>query len=56
LKASNNQLEYEALIVGMKLLEEMGVKNLLVRNDSQLITKKVEGKFQPKNPHMASYL
>ncbi|XP_068476630.1 uncharacterized protein [Phaseolus vulgaris] len=55
-KASNNQAEYEALIAGMLLAKEMGAQNLLVKNDSQLITGQVSGEFQAKDPQMAAYL
>ena len=33
-KASNNQAEYEALIVGMLLAKEMGAQSLLAKSDS----------------------
>jgi len=35
-KASNNQAEYEALIAGLNLVEDMGVKLLKCLTDSQL--------------------
>jgi len=37
-KANNNQTEYEALIAGMLLSQELGAQNLLVRSDSLLVT------------------
>jgi len=37
-KISNNQAVYETLLAGMRLAVDMGVKNLLVRSDSQLVT------------------
>jgi ribonuclease HI len=37
-KASNNQAEYEALIVGMRLAKEMEVADLRAKSDSQLVT------------------
>ena len=37
-KASNNQAEYEALIVGMILAKEMGALSLLAKSDSLLVT------------------
>ena len=49
-RASNNQVEYEALIAGMLLAKEMGVQNLLVKSDSQLIRGQVSGEFQAKDP------
>ncbi|XP_068503947.1 uncharacterized protein [Phaseolus vulgaris] len=55
-KASNNQAEYEALIAGMLLAKEMGVRNLLVKSDSQLITGQVSVEFQAKDPQIVAYL
>ena len=36
-KASNNEVEYEALIIGLKLAKEVRVKRLKVFSDSQLV-------------------
>jgi len=55
-KASNNQAEYEALIVGMLLAKEMGARGLLAKSDSLLVTGQVTGEYQAKDPHMATYL
>ena len=49
-KVSNNQAEYEALIAGMLLAKEMGAQSLLVRSDSQLVTRQVTGEYQEKDP------
>jgi len=49
-KASNNQAEYEALIAGMLLDKEMGAKGLLEKSDSLLVTGKVTGEYQAKDP------
>jgi len=38
-KASNNQVEYEALIAGMLLAKELGARSLLVKSDSLLVTR-----------------
>jgi len=56
LKASNNQAEYEALIVGILLAKEMGAKVLMAKSDSMLVTEQVTGEFQAKDPQMAAYL
>ncbi|KAL5556089.1 hypothetical protein UlMin_038325 [Ulmus minor] len=37
-KATNNEAEYEALIAGLNLAKDMGIKKLSVRSDSQLVT------------------
>ena len=55
-KASNNQAEYEALIVGMLLAKEMGAKGLLAKSDSLLVTGQVTGEYQAKDPQMIAYL
>ncbi|KAL0446275.1 UNVERIFIED_CONTAM: hypothetical protein Slati_1755400 [Sesamum latifolium] len=38
-KASNNEAEYEALILGMRMAQDAGVSHLLTYSDSQLIVK-----------------
>ncbi|GAU44863.1 hypothetical protein TSUD_329190 [Trifolium subterraneum] len=55
-KASNNQAEYETLIAGMKLAEEMEVQELKVHSDSQLVANQISGEFQTKDPQLAKYL
>jgi len=55
-KASNNQAEYEALIVGILLAKEMGARVLMAKSDSLLVTGQVTGEFQAKDPQMAAYL
>lgn len=37
-KASNNQVEYEAMIAWMNLAKEMGACELKIKSDSQLVT------------------
>jgi len=55
-KASNNQAEYEALIVGMLLAREMGARRLMAKINSLLVTGQVTGEFQAKDPQMVAYL
>ena len=42
-KATNNMAEYEALIFGLTEALSMGVRQLLVKADSQLIISRSEG-------------
>ncbi|GJZ00528.1 reverse transcriptase domain-containing protein [Tanacetum coccineum] len=37
--ASNNKAEYEALVVGLRIAEQMGVKNLIAKVDSRLVSR-----------------
>ncbi|KAL0405859.1 UNVERIFIED_CONTAM: hypothetical protein Slati_3899800, partial [Sesamum latifolium] len=47
-KASNNEAEYEALVIGMRMAHEAGARHLLAYSDSQLIVKQVEGAYEAK--------
>ena len=40
-QASNNEAEYEALLVGLQLATSMGAQQVQVYSDSQLITNQV---------------
>jgi len=55
-KASNNQAEYEALLAGMCLAIEVGVKDLEAKSDSQMVFGQVTGSFQTKDPQLLMYL
>ncbi|KAL0290958.1 UNVERIFIED_CONTAM: Ribonuclease HI [Sesamum radiatum] len=55
-KASNNEAEYEALVIGMRMAREGGAKHLLAYSDSQLVVKKVEGTYEAKEESMIRYL
>lgn len=55
-KASNNQAEYEALIAGMTLAQEMGAENLRAKSDSKLVTSQITGENQTKDPQLVKYL
>ncbi|XP_074337100.1 uncharacterized protein LOC141674277 [Apium graveolens] len=54
--ATNNDAEYEALINGLKIALEMGVRNLIARSDSELVVNKVNGGFQARGPRTELYL
>ncbi|XP_062088976.1 uncharacterized protein LOC133795541 [Humulus lupulus] len=55
-KATNNETEYEALIVGLDLAKEMNIKILEITSDSQLIVNQFNGTYQDKNSKMVVYL
>ncbi|XP_022895251.1 uncharacterized protein LOC111409432 [Olea europaea var. sylvestris] len=48
-RASNNAVEYEALLAGLKLAKEMQVRKLLASSDSQLVVNQVNGDFAAKD-------
>ncbi|XP_057545948.1 uncharacterized protein LOC130824941 [Amaranthus tricolor] len=54
--ASNNEAEYEALLMGLKICHEAGTKVLSTFSDSQLIVGQVNGEFEAKDEGMKMYL
>ncbi|KAL0433166.1 UNVERIFIED_CONTAM: hypothetical protein Slati_2650900 [Sesamum latifolium] len=46
--ASNNEAEYEALVLGMRIAQDAGASHLLAYSDSQLIVKQVNGEYEAK--------
>ncbi|GKF29968.1 reverse transcriptase domain-containing protein [Tanacetum coccineum] len=54
--ATNNEAEYEALIAGLRIAEQMGVKNLHANVGSRLVANQVNGTYIAKEPGMVKYL
>jgi ribonuclease HI len=55
-KATNNMAEYESLIFGLSAALSLGIHQLLVKGDSQLIIKQVRGECSCNEPRIAAYL
>jgi ribonuclease HI len=53
--ASNNIAEYEALVNGLHIATELGIKRLDVRGDSQLIINQVMKESSCHDPNMEAY-
>ncbi|GJS62294.1 reverse transcriptase domain-containing protein [Tanacetum coccineum] len=51
-EATNNEAEYEALIAGLRIAEQMGVKNLQAHVDSRLVANQVNSSYIAKEPGM----
>jgi len=51
--ATNNVAEYRAVIEGLKLAREIGVRELTVRVDSELVAKQLNGAYRIKSPDLA---
>nr|GFB85312.1 reverse transcriptase domain-containing protein [Tanacetum cinerariifolium]GFB85329.1 reverse transcriptase domain-containing protein [Tanacetum cinerariifolium] len=54
--ASNNEAEYEALVAGLRIATQMGVKNIQVNVDSKLVANQVLGTYVAKEDNMIKYL
>jgi ribonuclease HI len=55
-EATNNMAEYEALIFGLTVALSLGVRQLLVKGDFQLVVKQVQGECSCNKPQLAAYL
>nr|GEW64325.1 reverse transcriptase domain-containing protein [Tanacetum cinerariifolium] len=54
--ASNNEAEYEALVAGLRIATQMGVKNVQVNVDSKLVANQVVGTYVAKEDNMIKSL
>ncbi|GJT58882.1 reverse transcriptase domain-containing protein [Tanacetum coccineum] len=54
--ATNNEAEYEALIAGLRIAEQMGVKKLQANVDLRLVANQVNGTYVAKEAGMICYL
>ena len=54
--ATNNEAEYETLLIGMAMVQRMGGKLIKVFSDSRLVVGQVKGEFEAKDKRMQGYL
>ena len=53
---SSNQAEYEALLAGLRLVEDLGAREVQIFTDSQLVASQVQESYQAKNNSLIEYL
>lgn len=51
----NNMEKYEALVLGLKALKDLGAKKISFFGDSNLVIKQVNGTYQTKDARMRAY-
>ncbi|GKV53174.1 hypothetical protein SLEP1_g59712, partial [Rubroshorea leprosula] len=54
-QTTNNAVEYEALIYGLKLASELKVQSIQVFSDSQLVVGRVNGSCEIRDPQLGRY-
>ena len=54
--AINNEAKYEALIMGMTMVQKMGGKAIEMFSDSRLVVGQVKGEFEARDERMQRYL
>jgi ribonuclease HI len=52
---SNNVTEYEALVHGLKMAKQIGIRRILCFGDSDLVMHQVSGDWDARDTNMASY-
>ena len=55
-QASNNEVEYEAIIAGLNLAHSMEADQLEVSSDSKLVVKQIEDSYEARGEKMILYL
>ena len=55
-QATNNEVEYEALLKGLELAKSVEAKSILVLGDSQLVMGQINGMYEVKEGRMKKYL
>jgi ribonuclease HI len=55
-KVSNNIVEYEGLLTGLRAASALGIKRLIVKGDLQLVMNFSNKSYTPKDEHMVAYL
>jgi ribonuclease HI len=55
-KVSNNIAEYKGLLVGLRAASTLGIKRLIVKEDSQLVVNLSNKSYTPKDEQMVAYL
>lgn len=48
--ATNNEAEYQGLLLGLRLAQDLGVRRLEVRGDSALVAKQLNGEYAVRAP------
>ena len=54
--ATNNEVEYEALLMGMAMVQKMGGRVVKMFSDSRLVVGQVKGELEAQDTKMQEYL
>lgn len=52
-RATNNEAEYEALILGLRFAKAQGAREVTVRGDSQLVIRQLQGRYRVNAENLA---
>ena len=55
-RAFNNEAEYEALLAGLRVVLDMGAREVKIYSDSRLVVSQVQGSFKARDALVKEYL
>ena len=53
---TNNEVEYEVVLIGLDLAKAAGASSMVIHNDSQVIVGHINGAYEGKREQMKEYL
>jgi ribonuclease HI len=54
-ETTNNVAEYEVLVLGLRVAREMGIQEVAVFRDAELVVQQVRSAYQAKHPRLRNY-
>lgn len=54
--AINNEVEYEVILMGLRVARSLGAKNVLLKSDLKLVIGQINGEYEAKESRMQRYL
>jgi ribonuclease HI len=54
-EVTNNVAEYEALVLGMRAAKEMGIEEITIFGDAELIIQQIRNAYRAHNPRLRNY-
>jgi ribonuclease HI len=54
-EVTNNVAEYEALVLGLRAAKEMGIREIAVFGDAELVVQQVKSAYQARHPRLKNY-
>ena len=54
--ATNNEAEYEGILMGLRLEKALGAKKLFIQSDSKLVIGQIKEEYEAKEERMQKYL
>jgi ribonuclease HI len=54
-ETTNNVAEYESIVLGLRAAREMGIQEVAVFGDAELVVQQVRNTYQAKHPRLRNY-